>query len=98
MGEIVGAMLLTDVNRSLRPSFSTNSIKVTYDGKDDKDGQTYIDKAGKSMKILDIVDPQALYSLFSHQLGNKNQSAVVGSFEDQKKIWSTPPNQTGSII
>jgi hypothetical protein len=36
--------------------------------------------------------PEAHYDLFAKQLTVKKQSAVVGSFGEQRRIWGAPPN------
>lgn len=58
-------------------------------------GQIAIDKeSGKLVNILDHFDTKSYYTRFANLLGNKKQSAVIGSFDEQKKLWSTPPNST----
>lgn len=96
MGEVLGAVILAGDHSSLKPTFSIKAIKVFTEGVESKDGYTYIDNAGKSVKLLENVDPQAFYDLFSHELGDEKQSAVIGSFDDQKRMWSTPSNGTDS--
>lgn len=96
MGEVLGAVILAGDRSSLKPTFSIKPIKVFAEGVESKDGYTYVDNAGKSVKLLETVDPRAFYDLFSHQLGNENQSAVIGSFDDQKRMWSMPSNRTES--
>lgn len=59
------------------------------------DGQLAIDeKQGKLVKLLRRVNPKAYYDLLANRLGDKKQSAVIASFEEQKRIWTTPPNRT----
>lgn len=94
LGEVLGAVILAGDHSSLKPTFSIKPIKVFAEGVESKDGYTYIDNAGKSVKLLENVDPRAFYDLFSQQLGNEKQSAVIGSFDDQKRMWSTPSNRT----
>lgn len=96
MGEVLGALILASDHSSLKPTFSIKPIKVFAEGVESKDGYTYVDKAGKSVKLLENVDPLAFYDLFSHQLGSEKQSAVIGSFNEQKRMWSTPSNWTES--
>ena len=56
------------------------------------DGQITVDKRyGKLVNIVDEFDSEAYYKLLADLLGDKQQSAVIGSFEEQQKIWRTPP-------
>ncbi|MBA0841243.1 hypothetical protein Goarm_003744, partial [Gossypium armourianum] len=69
-------------------------IKVIAEGDESMDGQILIDnKQEKSVKVLKNVDTMAYYHLFADQMGDQNQSAVLGSYDEQRKMWSTPPNE-----
>lgn len=60
-----------------------------------QDGEIRVDKRhGKPVDIVDDLDSEAYYNAFASLLGDKKQSAVVGSYEEQKKLWSTPPKWT----
>jgi len=64
-------------------------------GNETTDGQITIDQRnGKLVNVLDNVDHKAYYSRFANLLGDKRQSAMVGSFDEQKRKWSTPQNDT----
>lgn len=56
-----------------------------------QDGQIAVDRNGKLVHILDDFDTEEYYEQFANLLGEKQQSAVIGSFDEQKRIWSTPP-------
>ncbi|KAE8076900.1 hypothetical protein FH972_015521 [Carpinus fangiana] len=91
-GEILGALVLAGDHSALKPTLQVKPIKVFAKGVESNDGQTVIDKIdGKPIKILENVNPAAYYDLFANQLGNAKQSAVVGSFGDQRRMWNTPP-------
>lgn len=95
MGEILGAIFLTGDHPNLKPTLQEMPIKVIAEGVESRDGQILIDKRqGKSVKILNNVDPMAYYDLFANRLGDKKQSAVLGSYDEQRIMWNTPPNQT----
>lgn len=81
-------------NPSLKTSFSFETVKVFAKGDESKDGFTYTDRNGKLVAVLENLDPQGFYDMFWDRLGDNGQSAVIGSFEDQKRMWSSPPNQT----
>ncbi|KAI3918109.1 hypothetical protein MKX01_041429 [Papaver californicum] len=79
LGEILGAVILAS-DQHLNPAYQVKPVKVLATGNLSKDGQIVIDKKhGK------------YYGEFANLLGEKKQSAVVGSFREQKKIWSTSP-------
>ncbi|CAK7332913.1 unnamed protein product [Dovyalis caffra] len=93
LGEILGAVVLAGDHSKLDPTFLAKPIMVLAEGDVSKDGQVVIDeKQGKFVKILENVDPEAHYNLFAKQLCIKKQSAVVGSFDEQRRIWSVPRN------
>ncbi|PKI47960.1 hypothetical protein CRG98_031624 [Punica granatum] len=96
LGEILGAMVLAAGNKSsLKPTFSFKPIRVIAEGVESEDGYTYIDnKNGKLVTMLEYLDPKSSYLAFWGQLSYEKQSAVIGSFKDQKRMWSLPPNQT----
>lgn len=66
-------------------------ITVTATGDISQDGQIVIDKNhGRLVNILESLNPEAYYDHISNLLGNQMQSAVIGSFNDQKRVWSRP--------
>ncbi|PHT59863.1 hypothetical protein CQW23_02226 [Capsicum baccatum] len=93
LGEILGAVVLAGDYSVLKSTFGVKNIKVTASGSESEDGQIVIDeKQGKSVKVLENVDPLAYYKVFANRLGDVKQSAVVGSFDEQRRIWNTPSN------
>lgn len=100
LGEIIGAVALAGDDSSLKPTMKLKHIRVIAEGIESRDGQIAVDKKqGKFVKVLENLDPVAYYDIFANELGKKKQSAVVGSFNDQKRIWSTPPeNQTEILL
>lgn len=91
-GEILGALALAGEHSSLQPTLRVWPIKVFAEGVESQDGQTVIDeKHGKLVKVLENVNPTAYYNLLANQLGNMKQSAVIGSSDEQRRIWSRPP-------
>ncbi|KAK8671058.1 hypothetical protein V6N13_037667 [Hibiscus sabdariffa] len=99
LGEILGAVFMAEDHHILKPTIEEKPIKVIADGVESVDGQILIDeKQGKAVKILKNVDTTAYYDLFADKLGDQNQSAVLGSYDEQRKMWNTPPNQTEALI
>lgn len=93
LGEVLGAVYLGGDDTSLKPRLRAEHIKVIAEGDESKDGQVLIDTLrGKQVNILERVDVRGCYEGFASRLGDKNQSAVVGSFEEQRKKWNTPPS------
>ncbi|KAI3982528.1 hypothetical protein MKX01_031267 [Papaver californicum] len=76
LGEILGAVILGS-DQHLNPAYQVKPVK----------------KHGKFVKILETLSPneQRYYGEFANLLGEKMQSAVIGSFREQKKTWSTRP-------
>lgn len=94
MGEILGAVILAD-NPYLKQTFNLKPLKILAEGDISKIGQIVIDEEqGKAVKILENVNAEAYYAHFAEVLSDHRQSAVIGSFQEQKRIWSTPPNLT----
>ncbi|CAI0466570.1 unnamed protein product [Linum tenue] len=92
LGEILGAVVLAADHSILKLALQVKHIKVLAGGDESKDGQIVIDeKQGKHVRALKCIDPDAYYEAFTNLLGEKKQSAVIGSFEEQKRIWNRPP-------
>lgn len=97
LGEILGSVIVAGDHSILNSTFQVKPIKVFATGLLSEDGQITINKQqGKSVKVLENLNNLAYYDLFASRLGDEKQSAVVGSFYDQKRIWSTPPSKTES--
>ncbi|XP_009607062.1 nucleoside hydrolase 3-like isoform X1 [Nicotiana tomentosiformis] len=93
LGEILGAVVLAGDYSVLKSTFAVKNIKVTAAGVESEDGQITIDeKQGKSVKVLQNLDHLDYYNIFANRLSDEKQSAVVGSFMEQSRIWSTPSN------
>ncbi|KAF3655966.1 putative histidine-containing phosphotransfer protein 1-like isoform X1 [Capsicum annuum] len=94
LGEILGAVILGGESSVLNSTFEVKNIKVNATGYESVDGQIIIDeKQGKSVKVLENVDPLAYYNVFANRVNDGKQSAVVGSFDEQRRLWSTPSNR-----
>ncbi|CAA7061926.1 unnamed protein product [Microthlaspi erraticum] len=92
LGEILGAILVGGDHASLKPKLRPEHIRVVAKEDESKDGQILVDKQlGKEIKTLEGVDLRGCYESFASRLDDKKQSAVIGSFEEQKKKWNSPP-------
>ncbi|CAA2961063.1 Hypothetical predicted protein [Olea europaea subsp. europaea] len=91
LGEILGAVILAGDRFTLKATFESKPIRVLATGIDSEDGQMIIDQNhGNSVKVLEEIVPFAFFDAFANQLGDEKQSAIVGSFEEQRRIWNTP--------
>lgn len=76
--------------RKLKPTMQEMPIKVIAEGIEAIYGQILIDeKHGKLVPILKNIDPMAYYDQFADRLGDEKQSAVLGSYNEQRKMWNT---------
>nr|GMD70583.1 uncharacterized protein LOC109168195 isoform X1 [Ipomoea batatas] len=99
VGEILGSVLVAGDVSALKPTFGIKKIKVCATGVESDDGQmVIIEKQGKRVKVLENVDASAYYHLYANILGDGKQSAVVGSFLEQTRRWSTPLNTSLSTL
>ncbi|KAB5545451.1 hypothetical protein DKX38_013563 [Salix brachista] len=91
LGEILGAVVLAGNFSKLDPTFLVKPIKVLAEGVESEDGGVVTDeKQGRLVKIVENVNLGAYYDLFTEQLSSKEQSAVIGSFDEQRRNWSVP--------
>ncbi|GER30179.1 pyrimidine-specific ribonucleoside hydrolaserihA [Striga asiatica] len=91
LGEILGAVIVGGGNALLNTSYALKNIEVLATGIESEDGRVIIGQnIGTSVKVLENLDPQAYYGTFATRLGCTKQSAVIGSFEEQRRIWSAP--------
>ncbi|KAI8022712.1 Pyrimidine-specific ribonucleoside hydrolase RihA [Camellia lanceoleosa] len=90
-GYVLGAEIMTRDNLDLNQTFQSKPLKILAIGDILTDGQITIDRRrGNSVKLLKNVDQVKYYEHFSNVIGDNVQSAVMGSFDKQKTIWSTP--------
>ncbi|KAL0348738.1 UNVERIFIED_CONTAM: Pyrimidine-specific ribonucleoside hydrolase RihA [Sesamum angustifolium] len=91
LGEILGAVILAGDSLVLKTTYGVRKVQVLATGMESEDGQINIDEnKGSSVKVLEHVDPLAYYDTFANQLGEEKQSAVIGSFDEQRRMWSVP--------
>lgn len=91
LGEILGAVILAGNNSFLKTTYAVKNVKVLATGVESEDGQITVDQnTGSLVKVLEHVDPLAYYDTFANRLGDEKESAVIGSFEEQRRIWSSP--------
>jgi hypothetical protein len=87
LGELLGAVFLVQQSH-IDHSVTERAISVSS-GHVDTDGQTVLHQTnGKLVKVLDHLDANAYYAEFAKLLNTMKQSAVVASFEEQKRMWN----------
>ena len=94
LGELLGSMFLVQQSH-LNYSITEKVINVGS-GHVSMDGQTILDETnGKLVKVLDRLDSDAYYTELAKLLATKKQSALVGSFDEQKRVWSKASYKKG---
>lgn len=96
LGEVLGAVALAGQHLHLNQTFQSEPLMILATGDILRDGQITIDsRRGKSVKTLRSVDHVKYYEHYADVLGETMQSAAIGSFDEQKRIWSTPHEDQG---
>ncbi|XP_022719303.1 uncharacterized protein LOC111277257 isoform X2 [Durio zibethinus] len=97
LGEILGAAILAG-NPHLNQTFTLKPLKVLADGDITKIGEIVIDEEkGKQVTILENFNPETYYDHFVRVLGDHRQSAVLGSFHEQERMWNSPPEKMNFV-
>lgn len=77
---------------NIKPSLQLKPISIVANNTTNMDGQIVINmQSASSVKVLSDFNTEDYYSRIANSLGNKERSAVIGSFEEQTAIWSRPP-------
>ncbi|KAL5768411.1 hypothetical protein ACOSQ2_015194 [Xanthoceras sorbifolium] len=99
LGEILGAVILGG-HQHLNLTYNFKPLKMVADGDISNVGQIIIDEEqGKLVKVLESLNVAAYYDNFAEVLRDQShQSAVIGSFQEQERIWTTLPNRTSSCF
>ncbi|XP_057771880.1 nucleoside hydrolase 3-like [Salvia miltiorrhiza] len=84
LGEILGAVVVAGNDSYLKTTYGMRKVKVLENGALSEDGEM------SSVRVVDDVDSSACYDSFAARLGGKEQSAVIGSFGEQRRLWSSP--------
>ena len=76
---------------NIKPSLLLKPISIVANNTTDMDGQIVIDmQSASSVEVLSDFSTEDYCSRIVNSLGNKEQSAVIGSFEEQTAVWSRP--------
>ncbi|CAN6351052.1 unnamed protein product [Urochloa humidicola] len=90
LGEVLGAVYMVQ-GSDLEPSVEVKSVSIVANTTESTDGQILARKNSTNLlKILHNLNDGVYYNHLANSLANDKQSAIVGSFEEQKAIWSRP--------
>lgn len=93
LGEVLGAVYLVE-GLNIKPSLQPKLISIVANSTASTNGQIVVDKlSASSVEVLADFSNEEYYSRLANSLGNKEQSAVIGSFEEQTAVWSKPPKK-----
>ncbi|CAI9284950.1 unnamed protein product [Lactuca saligna] len=91
LGEILGAIIFSGDKKTLNSTFQVEHLRVIAEGRTQEDGQVIVDtRKTKGFKVLEDFDIVSCYNIFAEHLDSREQSAIIGSFDEQKRIWSSP--------
>uniref|UniRef100_A0A0D9WGD5 Inosine/uridine-preferring nucleoside hydrolase domain-containing protein n=1 Tax=Leersia perrieri TaxID=77586 RepID=A0A0D9WGD5_9ORYZ len=94
LGEILGAVYMVE-GSGLKPSVQLKPVSVVANTNKSTDGQIVVSKSSpKLIRVLSDFNGEIFSKQLANSLANKTQSAVIGSFEEQKAIWSRPPENS----
>lgn len=95
MGEIIGAVVLSNSPSNLNAKFEVKSVEVLAEEIESTDGKIVVDeKCGKTVRVLSHVDAKSYHEMYAKKLGDPIQSAKVRSFEEQRRKWSHPHDRS----
>lgn len=91
LGEILGAIIFSGDKKTLNSTFQVEHLRVIAEGRTQEDGQVIVDtRKTKGFKVLEDFDIVSCYNIFAEHLDSREQSAIIGSFDEQKRLWSSP--------
>ncbi|KAL8264059.1 hypothetical protein R6Q59_022189 [Mikania micrantha] len=91
LSEILGAIILAGDRKLLNSTFETKHLKVFAEGQLSRDGEVIFDPhKKKGIKVLQGFNDESCYDVFSNSLLRRKHSAVIGSFDQQKRLWGSP--------
>ncbi|KAF8765666.1 hypothetical protein HU200_008163 [Digitaria exilis] len=93
LGEVLGAVYMVQ-GSDLEPSVKVKPVSIVANNTESTDGQILVRrKSANLLKILYNLNDGVYYNHLTNALANSKQSAIVGSFDEQKAIWSRPQKQ-----
>ncbi|CAN6355213.1 unnamed protein product [Urochloa humidicola] len=93
LGEVLGAVYMVQ-GSDLEPSVEVKPVSIVANTTESTDGQILVRRNSSNLlKILHNLNDGIYYNHLANSLANDKQSAIVGSFEEQKAIWNRPQKQ-----
>jgi hypothetical protein len=83
---------------NLEPSVEVKSICIVANTTESINGLILVKKSAKPVDVLYSLNTGAYYDHLANSLVNHKQSAPIGSFGEQKAIWSRPQKHLGTDI
>lgn len=97
LGEVLGAVYMVQ-GSNLEPSVEVKSICIVANTTESINGLILVKKSAKPVDVLYSLNTGAYYDHLANSLVNHKQSAAIGSFGEQKAIWSRPQKHLGTDI
>ncbi|VAH19041.1 unnamed protein product [Triticum turgidum subsp. durum] len=95
LGEVLGAVYMVQ-GSDLKSTVMPKRITVVANTTKSTDGQIVISNQSSNMvHVLSDFNGDVYYNRLANSLANKKQSAIIANFEEQKAIWSRPPDNSG---
>lgn len=94
LGELLGAVYLVEAS-NMKQSLQLKPISVFADNTASTDGQIVVDPQSTNMvKVLVDFNSEEYYKRVANYLSKREQSAIVGSFAEQRASWSIQPENS----
>ncbi|XP_040379822.1 uncharacterized protein LOC102700802 isoform X1 [Oryza brachyantha] len=95
LGELLGAVCLVE-GSNIEQSIQLKPVSIVANSTTGVDGQTVVDyQKANLVKVLLNFNSEEYYNRVANSLGNKERSAVISGFAEQRAIWSNPPENVG---
>ncbi|KAF2930735.1 hypothetical protein DAI22_05g157700 [Oryza sativa Japonica Group] len=97
LGELLGAVSLVE-GSNIKQSLQRKPISIVANSTTSIDGQTVVDNQSANLvKVLLDFNSEEYYKRVANSLGDKERSAVISGFAEQRAIWSNPPENGGGM-
>ncbi|KAM3404021.1 hypothetical protein ACQJBY_007243 [Aegilops geniculata] len=95
LGEVLGAVYMVQ-GSDLKSTVMPKQISVIANTTKSTDGQIVISNQSSNLvHVLSDFNGDIYYNQLANSLANKKQSTIIANFEEQKAIWSRPPDNSG---
>ncbi|KAG8068777.1 hypothetical protein GUJ93_ZPchr0005g15599 [Zizania palustris] len=95
LGELLGAVYLVE-GSNIEQSLQLKPVSIVANSTTSIDGLTVVDKQSANLvKVLVDFNSGEYYNRVAKSLGDKERSAVISGFAEQRAIWSSPPENVG---